>query len=55
MTHVGYLVAGWGITFLVVGLYTFTLIQRGKRLAQRVPVEKQRWMSTREADRIGDA
>ena len=55
MTHLGYLIAGWGSAFLLIGLYTVSLVQRGRRLAQRVPVGKQRWMSTREADRIGDA
>ncbi len=56
MTHVGYLVAGWGSAFLIIGIYTWVLIQRGNRLAKRVPVEKQRWMSARdEAERIGDA
>lgn len=45
MTHVGYLLVGWGATFAVGGLYAATLLRRGRRLSARVPVERRRWMT----------
>lgn len=46
MTHVGYLIAGWGIGLGAIGLYATSLIRRGKALSARVPVERRRWIST---------
>lgn len=48
MTHLGYLIAGWGIALGAVGLYAVSLIRRGKALSARVPVERRRWISTEE-------
>lgn len=46
MTHVAYLIAGWGISLGAIALYAVSLIRRGKSLSARVPVERRRWMST---------
>lgn len=46
MTHVGYIAAGWALTFGVCGLYAFWLIGRGRSLSSRVPVARRRWMTT---------
>lgn len=46
MTHLGYLIAGWGISLGAIGLYAASLLRRGRRLTARVPVERRRWMST---------
>ena len=46
MTHIGYLLVGWGATLGVGVLYAFSLVRRGRRLARRVPSERRRWMST---------
>lgn len=46
MTHLGYLIAGWGIALGAIALYAFSLIRRGNALAARVPVERRRWIST---------
>jgi len=54
MTHVGYLIAGWGIVFGASAAYAWSVMQRAKRLAHRVPVERQRWMTGQDADTIGD-
>ena len=51
MTHVGYLVAGWGISLVVLGGYAFGLVRRGRRLAPRVPVDGRRWIDSSGADR----
>lgn len=45
-THVGYLIAGWGIALGSIGLYAVSLMRRAKSLTARVPVDRQRWMST---------
>ncbi len=45
MTHVGYLVAGWGITAATLIGYGVSLVLRGRRLAPQVPEERRRWMS----------
>ena len=46
MTHVGYLIAGWGIGLGTLAVYAWSLIRRGRRLAVRVDPERQRWMTT---------
>ena len=48
MTHVGYLIAGWGISLGTLGIYGFSLLRRGRALAARVPADRQRWMTTDE-------
>ncbi|MEM8706143.1 MAG: hypothetical protein AAGE98_06770 [Actinomycetota bacterium] len=48
MTHLGYLLAGWGITLGALGLYAFRLSVRGRVLAGRVPAERRRWMTAEE-------
>ena len=39
MTHLGYLIVGWGTTLAVGGLYAFSLLRRGRGLTARVPAE----------------
>ena len=46
MTHLGYLIAGWGLPSLVILLYAVRLLKRGARLSARVPSEHARWMSS---------
>ncbi|MEM8708598.1 MAG: hypothetical protein AAGE98_19185 [Actinomycetota bacterium] len=48
MTHLGYLLAGWGVTLGALGLYAFRLSVRGRALAARVPVDRRRWMTAEE-------
>ena len=46
MTHLGYLLVGWGVSLGAGVLYAVRLITRGRRLAARVPAERRRWMTT---------
>jgi len=46
MTHLGYLIAGWGISLGAIAIYSVSLMRRGKALAARVPVERRRWITT---------
>jgi hypothetical protein len=55
MTHVGYLIAGWGIVGSVCAGYAVLLARRGRRLMQRVPPERARWMTSDDAARIGES
>ena len=50
MTHLGYLLAGWGIALGVLSSYAFGLVRRGRGLSRRVPVTYRRWMQSPEAD-----
>ncbi len=43
MTHVGYVAAGWIITFVVLGGYGALLVRRGRTLSDVVPPEERRW------------
>jgi len=45
MTHVGYLLVGWGVTFAVGAAYAVNLLRRGRRLTARVPADRRRWMT----------
>ena len=49
MTHLGYLLVGWGATIGVGVAYAASLLLRGRRLSARVPVDRRRWMGTDEA------
>lgn len=45
MNHIGYLIAGWGISLGTLGLYGWRLIIRGRSLSALVPPEARRWMT----------
>jgi hypothetical protein len=47
VTHLGYLLAGWGIALAVLGLYGCAVVRRGRRLAGSVPEGERRWMTFR--------
>ena len=44
MTHVGYLIAGWGITLATLGTYALRVVRRGRNLSTRVPDAHRRWL-----------
>ena len=48
MTHIGYILAAWLITFGALGLYTFSVLARGRKLGRQVPAERNRWSTTSE-------
>ncbi len=55
MTHVPYLIAGWGISFVACGIYAMSVIKRSKRIGSKVPIERARWMTGKDADVIGES
>ncbi len=55
MSHLGYLLAGWSISIGTLGVYAIFLLRRGKRLTEKVPPVRRRWISsTEEQSRITD-
>lgn len=50
MTHLNYIIAGWLITFLGIGLYISYVIAAAKRLSPQVPAEYRRWMESPNID-----
>ncbi len=54
MTHAGYLIAGWGAVGVTCALYAVSVLRRARRLAERVPAERARWMTSQDSDRIGE-
>ncbi|CAI8381512.1 MAG: Uncharacterised protein [Acidimicrobiales bacterium AG-410-I20] len=48
MTHLGYLIAGWGIALIVFLTYVTSIFRRARSAAPRVPSERQRWMTSSE-------
>jgi len=55
MTDVGYLIAGWGSVGVTCTLYVAWVLRRGRNLAARVPAERARWMTSKDAERIGES
>jgi len=53
MTHLGYLLVGWGVTLAVGFAYAASLIRRGRRLSARVPADRRRWMTADETATTG--
>jgi len=49
VTHLGYLLVGWGVSLGAGVLYAVRLIARGRRLGARVPAERRRWMTAKDA------
>ncbi|HKX71788.1 MAG TPA: heme exporter protein CcmD [Acidimicrobiales bacterium] len=43
MTHAGYVAAAWGGSAALIGLYTLSVLRRGRKLSRRVPPEERRW------------
>ena len=46
MTHLGYLLVGWGASLGCGAAYALYLVRRGRALSARVPVERRRWMTS---------
>ena len=45
MSQMAYIYLGWGISLAVLGLYTASIVRRGRRLSRSVPPERRRWTS----------
>lgn len=48
MTHLGYLIAGWGISLGAIALYSWSIISRGRALGRQVAPDRRRWITTDE-------
>ena len=48
MTHIGYILESPGASFLLLGLYTFSVLARGRRLSRQVPAARSRWSTVSE-------
>lgn len=46
MTHLGYLLVGWGVSLGCGAIYAWRLVRRGRILSARVPAGRRRWMTT---------
>ena len=46
MTHLGYLLVGWGVSLGCGVLYATRLVLRGRSLSARVPAGQRRWMTS---------
>ncbi|MCB0995954.1 MAG: hypothetical protein KDB21_12730 [Acidimicrobiales bacterium] len=44
MDHLGYLLAGWGISLAVIGVYAQRVLARGRKLSRLVPEDRRRWI-----------
>ncbi len=55
MTHLGYLLAGWGVVFVASAIYAVSVLRRARRVAARVPIERARWMTGKDSDVIGES
>ena len=51
MTHLGYLMAGWGVSLVVLGGYAVRLVRRGRSLIALVPEDRRRWLESPGTDR----
>ena len=46
MTHLGYLIAGWGISLGAIGTYALTTVRRGRVLSTQVAADRRRWIQS---------
>ncbi len=45
MTHLGYLLVGWGVTLGAGVIYSVRLLARGRSASNRIPALRRRWMT----------
>ncbi|HSL59437.1 MAG TPA: hypothetical protein VK866_16435 [Acidimicrobiales bacterium] len=45
MSHLPYVLVGWGIVLTTLGTYAARLVLRGRQLSRQVPPERRRWAS----------
>ncbi len=48
MTHLGYLLVGWGVTLGCGIAYAAHLVRKGRALSARVPADRRRWMTAQD-------
>lgn len=55
MTHLGYLLVGWGVSLGCGVIYATRLLLRGKKLSAKVPSSRQRWLTSNDESREASA
>lgn len=55
MTHIPFLIAGWGVVFVACAIYAVSVIRRARKVGARVPIERARWMTGKDSDVIGES
>ncbi len=45
MTHLGYILAGWGVALGGLIGYAIRVLARGRRASEFVPEDRRRWMA----------
>ncbi|MEM7095527.1 MAG: hypothetical protein AAF567_21170 [Actinomycetota bacterium] len=55
MSHLGYLIAGWGLVLGSISAYAASLLRRGRVISAQVSADRQRWMTTDESAAEDDA
>jgi hypothetical protein len=45
VSHLPYILVGWGIVLAALGGYAARLVIRGRQLSRQVPPERRRWAS----------
>lgn len=50
MSQWGWVILGWSLVVVVLGVYALTVLRRGARLTPRVAAERRRWISTPAAE-----
>jgi len=48
VSHVGYLIVGWGGVVVALGAYAAYLIVKGRGVAESGPAARRRWMTSEE-------
>lgn len=46
MSYVGYLIAGWSLTFVTFIVYTYFVLRKGRILSSKVPEARRRWIDS---------
>lgn len=46
MTNTGSIIVAWGVMVFMLGTYVLWVLARGRALAERVPADRQRWMTS---------
>ena len=46
MTHLGYLLGGWGVSAVLLTVYAVSVVRRGRALSVSVPEDQRRWLTS---------
>lgn len=46
MSFLGYVIAGWSITFVAFSVYIYFVLKKGRSLSSKVPESRRRWIDS---------